>query len=126
MNREWAFRKSARHLLRQGVKSVNLAGNCVYRGRGGLKCALGILIPNSKYSRTLEGYAPDLSSTASERREVAIACGARNQGDVAFLRNLQEIHDFQDPCDWHGELLGLATRRGFSTAFLGKEFPVSK
>lgn len=43
------------HLSKQGKRSVNIEGDCLYRGPGGLSCAVGCLIPDSEYVHEMEG-----------------------------------------------------------------------
>jgi len=45
---------SIRAVIAQGKKSVNDEDLCMYRGFDGLKCAIGHLIPDSKYSPYIE------------------------------------------------------------------------
>lgn len=59
---------------------------CRYRGENGLKCAVGHLIPDDKYNNKFEG------STVIDA-DIAAAAGAKEDGDVYFLRNLQLAHD---------------------------------
>jgi hypothetical protein len=55
MNQQEIFNKVARHLARQGRKATDKNGECSYRGKGGLKCAVGCLIRDSEYRSNMEG-----------------------------------------------------------------------
>ena len=100
MNRQEAFDTVAAHLLNQGVKSMGILNGemeCKYRGRGGLKCAIGVLIKDECYSRDIEGkglYATEVMDAL------------RNSGidvqvfDCRFLEELQWIHDLRPPKEW--------------------------
>lgn len=45
------------HLYKQGCASVNDAGQCLYRGPNGTKCAIGCLIPDDIYTKSMEGIS---------------------------------------------------------------------
>lgn len=52
------FDKVANHLIKQGKRSLALDGAgwvCAYRGEGGAKCAIGVIIPDELYGEHLEG-----------------------------------------------------------------------
>lgn len=50
------------HMRRQGRRSANRKGDCLYRGPGGTACAIGCLIPDGLYRQRMEGLsALDLS-----------------------------------------------------------------
>ena len=100
MNRQEVFDTVAAHLLKQGAKSrgiLNGEMECKYRGHGGLKCAIGILIKDECYSRDLEGKTPC---------GIAVMDALRNSGidvqafDRRFLEELQWIHDLRPPKEW--------------------------
>lgn len=54
MDHQATFETVARHLLLQGKVSTGAHG-CSYSGGGGLKCALGCLIPDAQYDPVFEG-----------------------------------------------------------------------
>src|SRR5262245_12319952 len=94
------FDKVARHLLKQGKRSrtrlAHGAMSCAYRGRGGTSCAIGCLIPKSRYRRELEGQRAD-------QPEVMEA--ARLEGEHLQLAvQLQFAHDQNEPRAWAREL----------------------
>ncbi len=50
------FDKVVNHLRAQGEQSRGgMTGGCAYRGRGGMMCAAGCLIPDSEYASEMEG-----------------------------------------------------------------------
>lgn len=53
------FDKVVRHLAHQKCRSMSqikdFKGTCAYRGAKGRMCSIGVLIPDSKYNRKLEG-----------------------------------------------------------------------
>ena len=92
MNAQEIFDTVARHLLRQNACSRYL-GDCMYRNPNGLRCAVGILIPDDKYHENIETfdvYHPLVQ--AALPREV--------RRHTTLLRELQEVHDEQGPENW--------------------------
>ena len=86
----------AAHLLRQGRRSMNGHGTCVFRGRRGASCAVGCLIKDEFYTPELDGdvYATRAAVAASLGQELT-----RSTGRV--LVALAHIHDAaQRPADW--------------------------
>lgn len=90
--------KAVSGLSRQGFeKSVNYdpdttSPQCKYRGRNGLRCALGHLIPDEKYNPKWERHTPDAVPAGCG---ITAACGldAYNYDDVQWLLDLQSCHD---------------------------------
>lgn len=114
MNYQDTFNKVARHLLAQDTKSEDENGNCLYRGPDGLKCAIGVLIPDDKYYKTLEGIRAE-SSVVSKILKAS-------REDRIFLKDLQQIHDDYDPPVWKDRLSNLANSYALSDQVL-EEFP---
>lgn len=54
MNKQEIFNKVAQHLLSQNQKAMK-DDKCCYRNDDGLTCAVGCLIPESRYSEEIEG-----------------------------------------------------------------------
>lgn len=108
------FDKVALHLLRQGLVSVNSAGNCLYRSPEGLKCAIGCLIPDERYSPDFEGgdaNTVDYLIAHNSRFAGALkATGIDTQHHVSrdLLASLQKLHDHTAPRAWGDVLVGLA------------------
>lgn len=101
------FDKVARHLLTQGRKSVDGNGSlCRYRGCGGLKCAIGVLIPDELYSPELEGN-PAWSTAVC--RAAGLYEGVRH-----LAQCLQDVHDEREPDEWRRGLLCVAETFGLS------------
>jgi len=104
MTRQQIFTKVKNHLLSQNAKAMGKYSTCMYRAGGGLKCAVGCLIPDDVYDDRIE------------RRTVENLCdGAVKEFtflkdfDKDFLRGLQGIHDNVDVKDWEKELKAFAT-----------------
>ncbi len=55
MNLQETFNTSLAHLRAQGQRAIGKNGMCAYRGSNNTKCAIGALIPNSKYDKSIEG-----------------------------------------------------------------------
>ena len=97
------FNKAARHLLKQNKKSEDfLSRRCMYRGPNGLKCAVGCLIPDSKYVPNME----DKTVYMLINMNLAPLYFTEH---FELLRNLQKIHDTCDVNAWRDSLQNLAT-----------------
>ncbi len=59
ITKQQIFDKVVTHLFKQKIPSIGSCGECSYRGNNGLKCALGIFIPDEIYNNNMEG---DISS----------------------------------------------------------------
>ena len=85
-----AFDKIRTHLSVAGSRCTASGGyTCLYYGNEGARCAVGALIPDSEYSKDLEGM---------ELGKVVDSCASLAGLDVRFLRDAQSIHD--DPDHW--------------------------
>lgn len=109
----------ARHLLTQRERSfVGYIGpepRCAYRGPKGLKCAVGILIPDELYRESFE----DLRCTMLPDREPKLAW---MEPHMDLLNDLQHLHDRNYAGSWHQRLGVVAQDHGLSPAVL-EEFP---
>jgi hypothetical protein len=115
MNNQQIFDKVSRHLLKQGTRSTDEL-QCVYRGPGGLKCAIGVLIPDEAYDPKMEGVSAagiiDQTGVDPDKREImarirqATGLGEENK---ALLESLQRLHDRGDVDNWDAELRAVAT-----------------
>jgi hypothetical protein len=86
MTKQEIFDTVAFHLIKQGKKSANDRGICLYRSPGGLKCAVGCLIPDEVYWPSMEG------------RSVSRLLGCYDglkflRPFKAILNDLQQAHD---------------------------------
>ena len=117
LTRQGIFDTVTRHLFTQGIgASMGAQANhvCAYRGDGGTKCAVGVLIPDDLYDSSMDGGRGILVTTLVE-----------NFVKLAFLRphlpllmDLQAAHDDLDSRDDAGKSLpfnrtDLATRLHF-------------
>lgn len=102
MNSQQIFDEVVEHIRNQGRQASNLAGNCLYRATvydndgnpiGALKCAIGALIPDSKYDKCIEGY--DVYDVC---RLGYVPHKYRNSHKkVDLLMDLQNCHDRSKP-----------------------------
>lgn len=66
-------------------KSITSSGSCRYRIGDGKKCAIGMFIPDDKYSKAMEGCIN--ISELSEKYEISFPL------HPSLMRQLQIIHD---------------------------------
>lgn len=97
MTDQEVFTKIKKHLLRQGDKSFIISCGtimCMYRGPDNKMCAVGCLIPDSKYSKDLEG-----ASVESPKIEMLLGevLGTYNK---RLLSELQSVHDSFAVHEW--------------------------
>lgn len=90
-----------KHLLCQKKRCSVAGGRCVLRNDDGLKCAIGALIPEEKYYKTLEGYPTYVTIDM---------LGLSDHEDI--LLALQSIHDNVLPENWAEALALLEARLG--------------
>lgn len=104
-SRQEIFDIVAVHLLTQNEKSESLGNGGYdmykYRGRNGLKCAIGCLISDENYMELIEGKM--VAGLFSKYPQVMKASGLREE-DSEFLRSLLIIHDFNTVEFWPYEL----------------------
>ena len=103
------FNIVANGMLKQGKKSEDRgSSSCLYRGPNGLKCAIGMLMPDNLYDSIMEGQSAsesDVMKTLNVPNTVAFA---------DFLDNLQGVHDDHLPNDWDRELVNFAHHYGLN------------
>lgn len=108
MNKQQIFNKVAEHLLTQMAVSEDEFG-CLYRGPNGLKCAVGILIPDDLFEVELENsdvYSLFDCLGPEGRKRIGIT----RYRTLDFLADLQCIHDSFPPDSWRAELRVLANK----------------
>ncbi len=109
MSAQELFEKVANHLLKQGKRSIDSNGYCLYRSDDGLMCAAGILIPNEVYHESFECHD---WLTLIERRDFPTQ-------HKDLIMALQNVHDCRkNPEDWREYLIGLGKRHNLNTEFL--------
>lgn len=109
MQAQTIFNRVVKHLRAQGKKSLAkmpaMGIGCAYRGRGGLKCAVGCLIKDSEYSKKMENFA--VSSLFEAHPPLAKRLGEDN---IPLLEDLQSVHDRVDTQSWDAEFVRIAAR----------------
>jgi hypothetical protein len=115
MNQE-LFDTVATHLLRQGRKAETERGVCKYRTDDGLKCAVGVLIPDELYCPIFEGVSigewinnpvGEADDYRRRGRMVSAAAGVF-QDQLPLVSALQKVHDLRDVANWRDELKQVA------------------
>ncbi len=105
MGQQTTFERVVSHLRRQNAKAMGAYGLCLYRAANGRRCAVGCLIPDGKYSPSLEGQSLELE-TSGELRAIL-----EDEGhDVNLVRQLQMIHDTVLIHHWEIEFAKLAAK----------------
>jgi hypothetical protein len=90
MDNQEAFSRVVDHLRQQGRPSHD-SGNCAYRSKDGLRCAVGVLITDEFYKPELEGYcAEDMAD---------VLCVALPGVSIGLLQALQDTHDLPEDTD---------------------------
>lgn len=93
MTPQETFDRVVTHLRKQGRKSVDPSTHrCMYRGPDGLKCAVGALIPDEKYSAVFETKG----TLWSPIRSVLLELGH----DPTLCNSLQLVHDSVSVDNW--------------------------
>ncbi len=115
MNNQEAFERVTRHLLTQMQRSVGVGiqGGCWYRSPTGLKCAVGCLIDDDKYSSDMEGVWVS-KLMADFGKQVSNLVGV----EPYLLTELQDIHDRKVPQMWRTCLYELGIRRFLNVSFI--------
>lgn len=95
MNKQEVFEKVVNHLFTQNKQSYDpILDCCALRSPDGLKCSLGILIPDDIYDERMEGLEVDkLIRDFPVFRKL---WEVESQEDLSFLHRLQYLHDDQD------------------------------
>ena len=108
MTEQEIFDRVARHLLTQKMHSM-MDDTCVYLAPDGLKCAIGCLIPFEMYTPDLEGLSVSDGPVIYVMQNLGISC-------IAFLLDLQRVHDDHSIDYWATELRRVAFNYNLSYA----------
>lgn len=101
LNEREIFDRVKTHLLQQNEKSYDEFNGCLYRGKNGLKCAVGCLIEDDEYDDAMEQNTVDelfRYRTSFKNFDV------NNERHIDILSTLQDIHDSCDVDCWPDEL----------------------
>lgn len=117
MSKQEIFTRVAVHLLRQGRPSLMGDGACAYRGDDGLKCAVGVLIPDELCTPGFMEFnngSGVMSFDVQDALEKANVVDKYDFNSLLFLRTLQGIHDSTPPEAWQRVLVLVANDHGLS------------
>ncbi len=121
LTKQEIFDKVATHLLTQGERAwSNELGGCAYRGIGGLRCAVGCLIPDESYDLMFEGHSPGFGMEKENNIGNRLLAQALNAGGVdikdkptmELLGDLQGLHDGAPIVCWSEQLDLVAKKYG--------------
>lgn len=110
MTRREVFEKVKAHLLSQNGRSRNGLGDCLYRGPGDMKCAVGCLIANEHYNLGLENKLVFDSEVRASLEKSGVPT---DHCTINMLSALQVCHDDEEVNDWP-EYLDAIERRYFT------------
>lgn len=98
------------HLLSQGARSTH-NDYCFYRSPNGRKCAIGALIPDELYRRTLEFQPVGSTDLRAVLVDAGVLESTPSPEKLLLLRALQKVHDDESPVDdWPMKLHATAKR----------------
>jgi hypothetical protein len=103
------FNKVVRHLLTQNKASV-MGVVCRYRGRDGLMCAAGCLIPDENYDKSME------STSWVE----LIKNGEVPSNHKDLIYSLQRVHDMFGVEEWPEKLNEIAKKYNLDPSYVEK------
>lgn len=111
MNHQEVYERVAKHLIAQGERAMTI-GICSYRDKNNKRCAIGYLIPDEKYTESIEGVGVTAISNmslakADKLKSILLELGL---DDFPFLSDLQLIHDGYKPVEWPRELTRFALK----------------
>lgn len=101
MTNQEIFNTVVEHLVKQKAMSVDAAGDCAYRGKNGLKCAVGVLIKDECYDPTIEGKRANSGPVVKALRASGIEASFASMTSNLLMR-LQELHDSTPFYDEYG------------------------
>ena len=102
MTNQEAFDKMVAHLRKQGQKAQE-NGTCRYRTKEGLMCAVGCLLTDAEYKRSMEGKGVE---------HMQHLYGVLQDLDPPFLAEMQDTHDAYALTDWEARFADTAARFG--------------
>jgi len=87
------FDQAYNGILAQGGQSSDTVGRCMYRGPGGRKCAVGHLLPDALYHRSMEGQAVDYSTRVLGSALLQAGIDMEDRPTKNLVIRMQAIHD---------------------------------
>lgn len=116
------FDLACKGMLRQGRKSLNESNFCAYRGRDGLKCAVGHIIPDNLYMEEFDER--DGEHYTSVMRKLRDHIMVEDDRGLTLLGRLQLVHDHRSPGCWPGELAEIASEFSLDDSVIEKTLGV--
>lgn len=102
------YDKVKAHLLTQNAKSYDVENNmCMYRHPDGLKCAIGVLIPDDAYTPDMEGHTVAAMALYDDLWDM-FPSFLRETFISSLLSDLQLVHDANDVDQWPAALARVA------------------
>lgn len=102
-------------LRQQGCQSKADDESCFYRGPAGLKCAVGILLPDSAYNLLMEGNTVlDLVRENKARHWLPDDLANEFTTHMNLLMDLQHAHDSSLPINWEIGFQEIAYEHGLT------------
>lgn len=110
--RQEAFDIIYAHALSMKEKSTfsDKNGVCAYRGQGGNKCFIGVLIPDEEYKESFERRG--VAQQSEDGTFVILSAAGLSEEDLAFACELQDIHDLNTKDSWAWFLAAFAKDHG--------------
>ncbi|WP_395066127.1 hypothetical protein [Paraburkholderia silvatlantica] len=98
-------------LLRQNARATAFDGvKCMYRAPDGKRCAIGWIMPDEVYHKTIEFMGVRDIAQQMINTNYADAFARFLYRHMDLLRDLQEMHDARMPCDWPVAMRVIAQR----------------
>lgn len=115
MEAQTLFDTVAKHLLDQGRRAMAAnASNCAYRSEDGCKCAVGVLIPDDVYDKSMEGMGiarlVDILDELEMPQALAQFIKTELEPHLPLLMSLQSVHDGFAPEKWAERLRYVAAQ----------------
>jgi hypothetical protein len=85
------YNKTLDHLHKQGHRSEDAFGRCMYRGPNGDKCAMGIHITDEEYLPGMEGRS--ISGVLRKFQDRFQDADQRFRSRIKLASSLQHLHD---------------------------------
>lgn len=124
MTAQEIFDKVAIHLLTQNAKSwassegwsEHMISTCSYRGDFGRMCAIGCLIPDERYTNSIEGGSVQSYQVKNILYDMSI------EEHIDMLVRLQYVHDGIAVSEWRNKLRQVAKEYSLNTDCLDKDY----
>ena len=125
LSKQEIFDTVTKHLATQGEQATinheDDGPSCQYHAPdGGLKCAVGCLIPDDMYLSGMEGKT--VSALFGEYPKTIQRIGFDRKKHLGLLEGLQDVHDQEFVGDWPSTLRRVGAVYALDTAIVGESF----